>query len=160
VKKLILVVAIIATALTQESFGQPTTIKHGPGQLLTYYYHVKNALVAGDATAASANASAFTKIANSIDQKMISKSNTHTLARGAARIAETNDITKQREFFADFSAAMAAVAKAVKLTDQPIYQQYCPMKKTSWLSSEKEIRNPYYGSSMLTCGQVTSTLYQ
>ena len=29
------------------------------------------------------------------------------------------------------------------------------MKKAAWLSSEKQIKNPYYGSSMLTCGEVT-----
>ncbi|RYF87461.1 MAG: DUF3347 domain-containing protein, partial [Chitinophagaceae bacterium] len=46
---------------------------------------------------------------------------------------------------------------SLKLSSQPIYLQYCPMKKASWLSSEKQIRNPYYGSSMLTCGEVTET---
>ncbi|RYF85874.1 MAG: DUF3347 domain-containing protein, partial [Chitinophagaceae bacterium] len=45
-----------------------------------------------------------------------------------------------------------------KLSDKPVYVQYCPMKKATWLSSEKQIRNPYYGSSMLTCGEVTETL--
>jgi Cu(I)/Ag(I) efflux system membrane fusion protein len=43
-----------------------------------------------------------------------------------------------------------------------IYVQHCPMadnnKGADWLSTEKEIRNPYFGSSMLTCGEVTSEL--
>lgn len=38
-----------------------------------------------------------------------------------------------------------------------VYYQYCPMKKAYWLSMEKEIKNPYYGSSMLTCGKVIET---
>ncbi|RYF79677.1 MAG: DUF3347 domain-containing protein, partial [Chitinophagaceae bacterium] len=46
-------------------------------------------------------------------------------------------------------------AKALKPGNEPIYLQYCPMKNASWLSSAKQIRNPYYGSSMLTCGEVT-----
>jgi hypothetical protein len=32
------------------------------------------------------------------------------------------------------------------------------MKKASWLSSEAAIKNPYFGSAMLTCGKVTATL--
>jgi Protein of unknown function (DUF3347). len=34
------------------------------------------------------------------------------------------------------------------------------MKKANWLSSEKEIKNPYYGSTMLTCGSVVDTINQ
>ena len=156
VKKIFLIVAVLATTITQYSFAQDST-KQLP-QLLTYYYNIKNALVAGDATSASANALAFTKTVNSIDYKVISEGNIHTLADDAGKIAETKDVKKQREYFANFSTNMASIAKAVKLTDQPIYQAYCPMKKAYWLSNEKAIKNPYYGSSMLTCGQVTETL--
>ena len=157
-KKIFLIVAILATTITQYSFAQDSTKQYQLPQLLTYYYNIKNALVAGDATSASTNALAFTKTVNSIDYKVISEGNIHTLASDAGKIAETKDIKKQREYFANFSTNMAAVAKAVKLTDQPIYQAYCPMKKASWLSNEKAIKNPYYGSSMLTCGEVKETL--
>ena len=29
---------------------------------------------------------------------------------------------------------------------------YCPMADKPWLTKDKEIRNPYYGASMSTCG--------
>ena len=29
---------------------------------------------------------------------------------------------------------------------------YCPMVNKPWLQKDKEIRNPYYGAAMLTCG--------
>ena len=157
-KKIIFIAAIIVTALTQKSFAQDSTKQYQLPQLLTYYYNIKNALVAGDATSASTNAQAFVKTANGIDYKVISEGNINTLVKDAGRIAEAKDIKTQRNYFANFSTNMAAVAKTVKLTDQPIYQAYCPMKKTYWLSSEKAIKNPYYGSSMLTCGEVTDTI--
>jgi len=157
-KKIFLIVAILATTITKYSLAQDSTKQYQLPQLLTYYYNIKNALVSGDAASASANALAFSKTVNSIDYKVISEGNIHTLANDAGKIAETRDLKKQREYFANFSTNMAAVAKAVKLTDQPIYQAYCPMKKAYWLSNEKAIKNPYYGSSMLTCGQVTDTL--
>ncbi len=157
-KKKFLIVAIIATALTQKSFAQDSIQQYQLPQLLTHYNNIKNALVVGDANAASTNALAFLKAVNSIDYKVISEDNIHILATDAGKIAESNDIKKQRDYFTNFSANMITVAKAVKLTDQPIYQAYCPMKKASWLSNEKAIKNPYYGSSMLNCGQVTATL--
>ena len=32
------------------------------------------------------------------------------------------------------------------------------MKKAYWVSQESEIKNPYYGSSMLSCGKVIEKL--
>ncbi|MEP7319745.1 MAG: DUF3347 domain-containing protein [Panacibacter sp.] len=157
-KRIILIVAIIATAFTQKSFAQDSTKQYQLSQLLTYYYNIKNALVAGNANDGALAASSFVKAANSIDYKVISEGNINTLVHNAGKISESKDIKKQREYFANFSTNMAAVAKAVKLTDKPVYYAYCPMKKAYWLSSEKEIKNPYYGSSMLTCGQVTETI--
>ena len=75
-----------------------------------------------------------------------------------ALIAATKELQHQREHFADFSTSMATLLKAVKLTDKPVYQAYCPMKKAYWLSNTKEKKNPYYGSAMLTCGKVTDTI--
>lgn len=127
-------------------------------QLLSAYYNLKNALVSDDATSAASNAGEFLRIVNSIDFKVLSEGNIHILAKDAGRISSTKDLKKQRDYFVNLSSNMAPVAKALKLSEQPVYIQYCPMKKASWLSSEKEIRNPFYGSSMLTCGEVSDTL--
>jgi hypothetical protein len=45
---------------------------------------------------------------------------------------------------------------AITGTENTLYQQFCPMydKGSAWLSMEKEIRNPYYGSKMMACGKV------
>ena len=137
---------------------QESRSKHQLSQLLAAYYNIKNALVTGDAGSAASNAELFLKNVNTVDYKLISESNVHILSKDAGKISSTKDLTRQREYFANFSANMAAVAKSFKLGNQPIYLQYCPMKRASWLSSEKHIRNPYYGSGMLACGEVTETL--
>jgi len=127
-------------------------------QLLTEYYHIKDALVAGNANTAAASAETFVKTANSIDYKVISEGNINALVKDATSISETKDIKKQREQFANLSNNMIALAKAMKLGEQPIYETYCPMKKAYWLSNSKTIKNPYFGSFMLTCGKVTETI--
>jgi len=156
-KKTLLTVIIIVI-VGMRSFAQDSTKQYQLPQLLTYYYNIKNALVAGNANDAALAAASFLKTANSIDYKIISEGNINTLVKEAGTISETKDISKQRTYFANFSTNMAAVAKAIKLTDKPIYYAYCPMKKAYWLSSEKAIKNPYYGSAMLTCGEVAETI--
>ena len=61
-----------------------------------------------------------------------------------------------------FSIVSNNFAKAIDLfgveSNQSAYLQYCPMafddKGAYWISSEKEIRNPYFGDMMLKCGEV------
>jgi membrane fusion protein, copper/silver efflux system len=61
-----------------------------------------------------------------------------------------------------FSIVSNKLIKAVDMfgiaSDQPVHLQFCPMafdnKGGFWISSEKEIRNPYFGDIMLKCGEV------
>ena len=132
-----------------------------PKQLSTIfisYTNLKNALVASYAASAALNANQLLRSINTIDFKLISEGNIHILAKDAGNISSTKDLKKQRQYFSNLSSNMVAVAKSFKLSETPIFVQYCPMKKASWLSSEKEIKNPYYGSTMLACGEVTETL--
>jgi hypothetical protein len=159
-KKVFLLVALLATVFIQKVSAQDNTQQNQLSQLLSQYYNIKDALVAGNGNVASTKASEFVKIANSIDYKLISEGNINALLKDATPISEIKDVKKQREHFANLSNNMAALAKSVKLGSAPIYQAYCPMKKASWLSSEKAIKNPYYGNAMLTCGQITETINQ
>jgi hypothetical protein len=156
-KKLILIVAIFATAFTQQTFAQDTSTLQ-PSELLISYYNIKDALVSGDAVKAAANAEQFVKNINSISTETVHESNKEALLKDAGKISDTKDIKKQREYFSTFSANMYALSNSVKLSSEPVYYQYCPMKKATWLSSNKTIKNPYYGNAMLTCGKVTETI--
>jgi len=159
-KKIFFLVALLAAIFIQKSFAQDSTQQYQLSQLLSQYYNIKDALVAGNGNDASVKAEEFIKTANSIDYKLISEGNINALLKDATPISETKDIKIQREHFANLSNNMVILAKAMKLTTQPIYQAYCPMKKANWLSSDKAIKNPYYGNAMLTCGKVVETINQ
>ena len=161
-KKIFLILAFLTTAFASEGFAQENTslAQSQLSQFLTSYYNIKDALIAGDASKASANATQFIKVANGIDYKVIAEGNIHALLKDAGTISDTQDIKKQREQFANLSTNMIALAKGTKLGAQPIYETYCPMKKASWLSDSKAIKNPYYGSTMLSCGKVVGTINQ
>ena len=157
-KKIFFIVAIFATSFAQKTLAQTSTQQTQLSQLLHSYYDIKNALVAGNADAASTKAEDFVKTTNGIDYKIISEGNINSLLKDATAISESKDLKDQRTHFANLSTNMFAVAKAVKLTDQPVYYTYCPMKKVYWLSNEASIKNPYFGSAMPTCGKVVETL--
>ena len=157
-KKLFLFVALIATAFTQKSFAQDSNNQAQLTQLLNSYYQVKNALIEDNSTTAALEAQSFLKIANGISNRTISEGSRNALVKDAGVISDSKDIKMQREVFANFSTNMYALAKSLKLTAEPIYYQYCPMKKAYWLSADKAVKNPYYGSAMLTCGKVTETI--
>ena len=157
-KNIFFMVALIATAFAQNSFAQNISDKTQPDQLLTLYYNVKDAVVGAKADVAATNAADFVKAANALDAKTLPEENRNALIKGAGDISKTKDIKKQREYFAGFSDQMFALAKTTRLSTEPVYKAYCPMKKAGWLSSESAIKNPYYGSAMLTCGKVVETL--
>ncbi|MBN9349307.1 MAG: DUF3347 domain-containing protein [Chitinophagaceae bacterium] len=157
-KKIFLIVAIIATAFVQKSFAQDTSNQKQLSQLLTFYYQVKDALIEGNPNTASLKAEAFLKTANGISNRTIPEGSRNALVKDAGVISESKDLKKQRQVFTNLSTNMYALAKSLKLTTEPIYYNYCPMKKAYWLSSDKVIKNPYYGSAMLTCGKVTETI--
>ena len=157
-KKSLFIFVLIFIFTAGTLFAQDSTQQNRLNQLLSEYYGLKDALVAGNAETAAGKAGEFVKTLNGIDYKIISEGNANALLKDAGSISETKDIKLQRQYFSNFSNNMYSLAKSVKLTVTPIYQQYCPMKKMYWLSNESGIKNPYYGSAMLTCGKVTDTL--
>lgn len=80
----------------------------------------------------------------------------------AAKITAASDIEVQRTLFSSLSNEMIAKIKAIGLRSGEVYIEYCPMamndKGASWLSNQKLVRNPYYGDSMLDCGEIKETL--
>jgi Cu(I)/Ag(I) efflux system membrane fusion protein len=84
------------------------------------------------------------------------------LNNSLAHVQHFSGIEKLRKAFQSVSAAMIEMTNTFTPLDRIIYVQHCPMadnnKGADWLSWEKEIRNPYFGSSMLTCGEVTKEI--
>lgn len=147
-KKIFLIVALLATAFAQPSFAQTNQTS----SLLNDYYLLKDALIKSNAADAAVSATELGKAINALDKETLKDESRKVLLKDAAAISQTKNIKIQREKFAALSTNMANLAKTVKLSADPVYLQYCPMKKASWLSNNKAIKNPYFGNAMLTCG--------
>ena len=133
--------------------------------ILADYFQVKDALVSGDANAASAAASQLLKAVDEFDVKSATLASHKAftdlkdkLAFDARHISESKDINHQREHFESLSANLIKLTNVINLSPKPIYEDYCPMRKAFWLTSDSSIRNPYFGSTMPTCGKVAATI--
>ncbi|MEO7524102.1 MAG: DUF3347 domain-containing protein [Ferruginibacter sp.] len=163
--KFFLIVAFFTIATTQHSFAQDSTKTNQLSTLLNAYYGIKNALVSSNPNAASTKAGELVTAIDAVDMKSLSEADYKAfmgakvnLKKDGQKISASNKIEAQRTTFSSLSNNFYSLAKTLNLSTNPVYQQYCPMKKMYWLSSEAAIKNPYYGSMMLTCGKVTETL--
>ncbi len=132
------------------------------------YFVLKDALVKTDAIAAAAKANLLLSTLNAIKMETL-KTDEHTiwmqvekdLKIDAQSIAASKNVEYQRGHFATLSNNLYILMKTVKPA-QKIYYQHCPMynngKGADWLSKERSIKNPYYGSTMLTCGKTLETI--
>lgn len=127
-------------------------------KLYQNYIAVKSALASDDFKKTSVTAAEFLKTASSINSKTLDEKKLNSLKSESKTISLAKNIDAQRKPFYKLSEVMISVANENKISEKTIYVQYCPMADGSWLSNEKQIINPYYGSSMLKCGSVKSEI--
>ena len=77
------------------------------------------------------------------------------IATAARALEAADDIKAARDAFGTLSDAVIARVKADGAKDAvtDLRLAYCPMANRVWLQREAQIRNPYYGSKMPTCGE-------
>src|SRR4029079_11376143 len=75
------------------------------------------------------------------------------IAESSKKLAAGKDIAAARTAFGDVSAAIETYATKTKSTfPAGVRVAYCPMVDKPWMTRDKEIKNPYYGAAMSTCG--------
>jgi Cu(I)/Ag(I) efflux system membrane fusion protein len=75
------------------------------------------------------------------------------IAASAAALAAAPNLRTARAVFGPLSDALIAYGEEVGFGELRV--AYCPMVDKSWVQAAGGIRNPFYGSQMLTCGEFT-----
>jgi len=74
------------------------------------------------------------------------------------KLSSEDEIDVQRDYFIGISDIMIQLNQSFGIAGGILYIQNCPMANdddgADWLSLEENIRNPYFGSMMMTCGTV------
>ncbi len=128
------------------------------------YIELKDALVQSDINKAILTAKVMEQSLDGINMSLLT-GDVHKqwmnlagkLRRALKQIQSSGDIEGQRKDFSTVSNEFYKAVTKFGLTGKTVYYQYCPMafndKGAYWLSTTKEIRNPYYGDQMLQCGE-------
>lgn len=138
---------------------------------LNNYYHLKDAFVLSNEELAATSAQLLKTSADSInlneakaDTSIIemAKGYVQTISSEAAALAGEKDIEAKRKSFQMISDAMYDLIRTVHFDKQVVYHEFCPMAFNDagayWLSSASDIKNPYFGKKMLTCGEVKDSI--
>ena len=169
---------ILAKPSMMSQAGQATVLQ-GPAAsvfreslrpLYASYFDLQTALAADDLKAAKLALSAF---AAALDKPSASglpvayrtvwdaeKNALHTTLQGIARDVNIENV---RRPFEPISKAMEHIATELGHDNvEPVRVAYCPMafdnRGASWLQREEQIANPYFGASMLRCGEIQQTV--
>lgn len=133
--------------------------------ILDNYLMLKNALVADNSEKAATTGKKLFDAFAQFDSASVDEAQKQEVieiiddAQEHAEHISTNSgkMDHQREHFEILSKDVEDLI-AITGTDRKLYQTFCPMynnkKGAIWLSESKEIKNPYYGSKMMTCGTV------
>jgi hypothetical protein len=134
-------------------------------EIVANYLKLKNALVNDNSKEAANSGNALVATIGKVDMNSISKEQMKDymdIADDAKEHAEHigsngSDIAHQREHFVMLSKDINDLIRTFG-TNQKLYQDFCPMaddnKGAIWISETKEIKNPYFGSQMATCGSI------
>lgn len=138
---------------------------------LNNYYHLKDAFVLTNDTMAVTAANLLAASADSLnlselkaDSSIVQMANGYvqTVASEARALGEEKTMDAKRKSFQMISDAMYDLVRTVRFDKEVIYHQFCPMAFNDagayWLSASSDVKNPYFGKKMLTCGEVKDSI--
>lgn len=158
-----------------DTTGEPVKIKltmNFTTQLNTVfdnYIVLKDALVQSDVKKTKQEAQEVKQALSKVDMKLLT-GDAHVkwmdisgnMDKQIKLIATSDKIEDQRKAFSSFSDQFYKAIKTFGLMGKTAYYQLCPManngKGAYWLSESKSIRNPYFGDTMIDCGELKETM--
>ena len=133
--------------------------------VLPSYFALKDAFVASDEQEVQKASETFKE---NIEVLKVDDSSTEvqrlltTVLEQAAKISNSSALAEQRENFINLNVHFTPLVQNSTAIKPYLFVQRCPMANNSqgaiWLSNSDEIKNPYYGEAMLTCGSTIDTL--
>ena len=141
--------------------------------VLDGYLEIKNNLVEDNAAGAADSARSTLAALAQVDMALLQSDAQHmswmpvatTLKTELEGIRAGTIIAEQRVLFSSVSNQLLDAIKSLGIDlgdERALYLDFCPMAGGNagafWLSEQKNILNPYYGQSMLTCGEVKENI--
>lgn len=137
--------AILVAMLT---IVAPAAAADEVGALLDPYFRIQTALSDDKTDGVKADAAAIETAAAGLGAAGT------PIAAAAKQLAAAPDLGAARVAFGALSDAIVSYAESTKIaTGDDVHVMFCPMVNKQWMQKGERVSNPYYGKSMLTCGE-------
>jgi hypothetical protein len=150
-------------------FEAPQDFQVQLGNVFAKYTALKDALVDSNPDKVKSEAGSTSQAVGQVDMKLLTgrahgewMAHLNAINNALKEIENNSDIEGQREAFSILSDNLYKSIKAFGLGGKEAFYEFCPMAFNNegayWLSDSEQIRNPYFGDKMLTCGVVKEKL--
>lgn len=135
------------------------------------YFQVKNGLVNDNFTESKKAITGMDQALGAVNMNLLSGQGhdqwmemVFGIKDASTKMNQAPTIEESRKHFSMLSFHILEMTETFGLDKDVVYKDYCPMafgdQGAFWLSEKKDITNPYFGSSMLTCGEVKQTYFK
>jgi len=135
-------------ALPFATFADEAALMEPVKSVYDHYIAIQTDLAKDSVKGLDEHANAIAKAVKSDEAKMLSPD----IAKQAETLAKAKDLKAARAAFKPLSTSLVKYLADNKAGKGTYHEAYCPMVKASWLQKGTEIKNPYMGKEMLTCG--------
>jgi Cu(I)/Ag(I) efflux system membrane fusion protein len=158
-----------AAESVEPQFKVDATFQQQLGNVFTAYVALKDAFVSSSGPKVKAEAAETNSTLSKVDMKLLSgaahndwMNYVSEMQKSLQEMQEYGDMELQRKAFSILSDNLYKSIKAFGLGGKEAFYEFCPMAFNNegayWLSDQAQIRNPYFGEKMLTCGSVKEKL--
>ncbi|MGM0945651.1 MAG: efflux RND transporter periplasmic adaptor subunit [Bacteroidota bacterium] len=151
-----------------KSIEVPAEFRDQITEVAEAYFSVKNGLVNDDLSEAKSGLNTFDKSLKNVSMSLLDENAQEQwmkllseMKKAQSNMASAKDIEEARTHFSTLSYHILEMTETFGLNKDIVYKDYCPMafgdEGAFWLSEKENITNPYFGASMLTCGEVRQT---
>ena len=155
-----------------DNFDVSKKFQNQLGVVVDVYILLKDAFVLSNSDKAHSTSIDMKKALDEVDMKLLKGDAQHIwtnflslINNSLVQIHNSKNIEEQRKAFGSLSQEMYDMLHLfgfVTKNKRSLFFEFCPMadhnKGAYWLSYDKEIRNPFFGDSMLECGEVKKEL--
>jgi Cu(I)/Ag(I) efflux system membrane fusion protein len=153
------------TTVAPASSSVPSAFRVQLHALFKSYEKISSALIASDAAAIPASVGSVRNALDNVKASLLTgETKVHwavlrnEMRRQLDSLRGTRDLEKQRSIYSGLGSTLLGALTHFGVEGESVYSAFCPMafddKGAYWLTSSKDIRNPYYGDAMLKCGVI------
>jgi hypothetical protein len=145
---LMVAVAVCGCAPAPQTSNTPSAGSKMPSSIVDPYLKIQTALAEDRIDDVRANAGSVATAATALGAPAMK------IDTAAVQLASAAELEDAREKFGVLSSAIVAYMDGLHLTPPDgVRKAYCPMAAKPWLQKGDTLANPYYGSTMPTCGE-------